>query len=67
MTLSELRAHQETCVPEKKPVDLEEFRKTLGNPDIMRVLSNTQAEALEKAREGQNRSTFLCPFCAEAK
>jgi len=57
--LSELRKHSEICVPMRKN---QEIKPT----NLSKHLSETQAKALQKAQEGENRSTFQCPFCPRA-
>jgi len=57
-TLSELRKHSEICLP---------MKKNQINETLTKQLSETQAKALQKAQEGENRSTFQCPFCPRAK
>jgi hypothetical protein len=59
-TLSELRRHSEQCVPMRNN---QEKKSTTLN----KHLSESQAKALQKAQEGENRSTFQCPFCPRAK
>jgi len=58
-TLSELRKHSDTCLPMRKNQDTKPINLTKN-------LSETQAKALQKAQEGENRSTFQCPFCPRA-
>ncbi|CAF2969248.1 unnamed protein product [Rotaria sp. Silwood2] len=59
--LSELRNHLETCIAIKKPDN------TIEKPGLpMKQLSESQARALQLAQEGDNRSTFQCPFCPRA-
>ena len=67
LLLGELRQHQETCAATKKKIDVEEIRKALAGQQVKSVLSEMQLRAREEAREGQNRSTFPCPFCSNAK
>jgi hypothetical protein len=62
LMLCDLRKHLETCTPAKKKINTEEIMKVF-NPDFFKQLSQPQAQALEKAREGENRSTFPCPYC----
>jgi hypothetical protein len=59
-TLAELRVHAEACSPSSntsssRPAKMEKH------------LSTSQAQALQKAMEGENRSTFACPFCQRTK
>jgi hypothetical protein len=65
LMLCELRKHLETCTPSKK-IDADAIKK-IFNPDFLKQLSQPQAQALEKARGGENRSTFPCPYCNRAK
>jgi hypothetical protein len=68
--LCDLKKHLETCKPPppKKPsVDVDHLKKVLGGGNFLKQLSKPQAEALEKARGGENRSTFQCPYCTRAK
>ena len=64
--LCELRKHVETCKPQKKTIDADAL-KNFFNPNFFKQLSEPQAEALQKAQGGENRSTFQCPYCARAK
>lgn len=57
-TLSNLRKHSEECLP---------VSKNSINENLTKQLSDSQAKALQKAQEGENRSTFQCPFCPRAK
>jgi len=59
-TLSKLRKHLETCLP------INENIKTKSET-LTKQLSESQAKALQKAQQGENRSTFQCPFCPRAK
>ncbi|UJR08311.1 hypothetical protein I4U23_012582 [Adineta vaga] len=64
LTLSHLRKHLEICTPMRN-----HYAK--DNIDIKPVnsaqeLSESQAKALQRAQEGENRSTFQCPFCPRA-
>jgi hypothetical protein len=59
-TLSDLRKHLETCVPMKQKSETQ-------SPTMVKQLSESQAKALQRAQEGENRSTFQCPFCPRAK
>jgi len=64
-TLSELRKHSEICLPVRK-------NQINGNIEkkselSIKQLSESQAKALQKAQQGENRSTFQCPFCPRAK
>ena len=56
-TLAEFRVHSESCSASKpsRPAKME------------KQLSSSQAQALQKAIEGENRSTFACPFCQRTK
>jgi hypothetical protein len=63
--LCDIRKHLETCPPKKK-IDANDIKK-IFNPDFIKQLSKPQATALEKARGGENRSTFQCPYCVRAK
>jgi len=65
LMLCELRKHLEDCTPPKKKIDAKELKKVF-NTDFLRQLSQPQAKALEKARGGENRSTFQCPYCTRA-
>lgn len=60
--LCKLREHLEICVPVKKhdPEDVKQH-------NLPKSLSESQAQALKKAQEGENRSTFQCPFCLREK
>jgi acetyl-CoA carboxylase beta subunit len=58
--LSELRKHSETCTPMKQKQEIKPGMQA-------KRLSESQAKALQKAQEGENRSTFQCPFCPRAK
>ncbi|CAF0864443.1 unnamed protein product [Rotaria sp. Silwood1] len=60
-TLSELRNHLETCFPITKHDNIITKSATLT-----KQLSESQAKALQLAQEGDNRSTFQCPFCPRA-
>lgn len=64
--LCEFRKHSDSCKPAKKAVDANAL-KNIFNPDFFKQLSQPQAEALQKARGGENRSTFQCPYCDRAK
>lgn len=64
--LCELRKHIENCTPPKKTINPDDIKK-IFNPDYIKQLSESQTKALEKARGGQNRSTFQCPYCTTAK
>ena len=64
--LCDLRKHLEKCTPPKKVVDANELKKVFTN-DFLSQLSQPQAKALERARQGENRSTFRCPYCIRAK
>jgi len=57
--LSELRQHSDVC-------QIDRDNKTDRFATNHR-LSDSQAQALQKAQKGQNRSTFQCPFCPRAK
>lgn len=57
-TLSNLRKHLEECLPMPKNGIKKNFQQNL---------SDSQAKALQKAQEGENRSTFQCPFCPRSK
>jgi len=65
--LCDLRKHLETCTPQKKPAPVvpEALQKFLADKNILQKLSTPQAQALEKARDGENRSTFQCPYCSQ--
>jgi predicted RNA-binding Zn-ribbon protein involved in translation (DUF1610 family) len=56
--LSDLRKHSDTCLPNRR-----QSKPVIHN----KQLSESQAKALQKAQEGENRSTFQCPFCPRAK
>lgn len=64
--LCELRKHLEACTPKPK-IGVADVKKLFANQDFLRKLSRPQAEALNKARNGENRSTFPCPYCATSK
>ncbi len=59
--LSYLRKHSETCLP------IREGHNQTKPVISTKQLSESQAKALHKAQEGENRSTFQCPFCPRAK
>jgi hypothetical protein len=61
-TLSELRKHSEICLTMRKKNQIEKKSEPLT-----KQLSESQAKALQKAQQGENRSTFQCPFCPRAK
>jgi hypothetical protein len=60
-TLSELRKHSEICLTMRK----NQMEKK--SEPLTKQLSESQAKALQKAQQGENRSTFQCPFCPRAK
>jgi hypothetical protein len=64
--LCNLRKHMEQCTPPKKTIDTSDIKK-IFNKNFLKQLSAPQAEALEKARTDDNRSTFQCPYCPRAK
>ncbi|UJR37930.1 hypothetical protein I4U23_030616 [Adineta vaga] len=64
LVLCELRRHSEKCKPKKK-VDVNDLKNIL-TPNFLKQLSEPQTQALEKARAGENRSTFQCPYCPRA-
>jgi hypothetical protein len=66
LMLCDLRKHLEKCTPPKKTINADDIKK-IFSPDLFRQLSKPQAQALEKARAGENRSTFQCPYCTRAK
>lgn len=55
-TLADLRIHCENCFSTSTTI------KTFDTN-----LSESQSRALQKAQEGENRSTFSCPFCSRTK
>ena len=61
MKISQLRKHSETCL--MNSTEQRGRKSEITN----QPLSESQAEALQKAQEGENRSTFQCPFCIRAK
>ena len=64
MKINEFRTHRETCTAPK----LKSSGSASGmSADIMSKLSEKQAEAFNRAIQGENRSTFRCPFCPQAK
>ncbi|CAF1317306.1 unnamed protein product [Adineta ricciae] len=65
LALCELRRHSEKCVPPKKTINTATIKRAF-TADLLKQLSAPQAKALEKARSGQNRSTFQCPYCERA-
>lgn len=56
-TLADLRVHYENCFPTSTSTSTT-IKTSNSN------LSESQARALQKAQEGENRSTFSCPFCS---
>lgn len=63
MTLGKLREHGLKCVPVRpEKTRMQQMIEQTGS-----TLSAAQADALDKARFGRNSSTFMCPFCGEAK
>ncbi|CAF2493085.1 unnamed protein product [Rotaria sp. Silwood2] len=60
--LCNLRKHLENCTPSKPNVGVEDIKR-IFTPNFLQQLSKPQAEALQKARDGENRSTFQCPYC----
>jgi uncharacterized CHY-type Zn-finger protein len=64
-TLSQLRKHLEVCSPMRSSYAQEKPESKPTNSS--KQLSESQAKALHKAQEGENRSTFQCPFCPRAK
>ncbi|CAF3380415.1 unnamed protein product [Rotaria socialis] len=62
--LCDLRKHLEQC-PTQPKVGVNDILKTF-NIDFFSKLSQPQAEACKKARSGENRSTFRCPYCTKA-
>ena len=66
LKISELRKHSDNCLPSRREEQQQQRRPT--NAEILtQQLSESQAKALQKAQEGENRSTFQCPFCPRAK
>ncbi|CAF1598441.1 unnamed protein product [Adineta ricciae] len=63
-TLTQLRKHLEICTPIRQHYAKDNSDTKPANLD--RELSDSQAKALQKAQEGENRSTFQCPFCPRA-
>lgn len=61
LKISQLRNHSETCLPNS--AESQRRRSEILN----QPLSESQMKALQKAQEGENRSTFNCPFCPRAK
>lgn len=64
LKISDFRQHRENCSAPNL--------KTSGsfgavNPGLLSKLSEKQAEAFNRALQGENRSTFRCPFCPQAK
>jgi len=57
----------EKCPPPKKPVNADVIKNLFTNKDFLAKLSQPQAQALEKAQNGENRSTFACPYCTRPK
>lgn len=56
--LMKLRDHSDKCFERKSPV--------VYVPKLS-TLSQSQADAMKKAQDNQNRSTFRCPFCERNK
>ncbi|CAF0721429.1 unnamed protein product [Adineta steineri] len=65
LLICNLRKHMEQCTQTKKKINVNDI-KNIFNPDFLKQLSTPQVQALEKAREGENRSTFQCPYCVTA-
>lgn len=61
LKISQLRRHSEGCL--LNPTEQRRRKSEIINQS----LSESQARALQKAQEGENRSTFQCPFCPRAK
>jgi len=57
----------EKCPLPKKPVNADVIKNLFTNKDFLAKLSQPQAQALEKAQNGENRSTFACPYCTRPK
>ena len=66
LLLRDVRKHVEKCHPPKTGLGVDAIKKAF-TPDVIKKLSEPQAKALEKARNGENRSTFQCPYCARSK
>ena len=66
LMLCDIRKHSDNCTPPKKTVSADALLKVF-NPNFFQKLSEPQAEALQKARGGENRSTFPCPYCNQQK
>ena len=66
LMLCELRKHADNCAASKKKVDANALLKVFS-PQFFQQLSQPQAEALQRARGGDNRSTFPCPYCNQQK
>lgn len=64
--LCDLRKHTEKCVEARRILNPENMRK-IFDKNFVKQLSTPQVQALEKARAGENRSTFSCPYCHRAK
>lgn len=64
--LRDIRKHVEKCPPPKKAVNPDVIKNLFTNKDFLAKLSQPQAQALEQARNGENRSTFPCPYCSRA-
>lgn len=63
LKIFEFRKHRENCsAPKLTSSGL--FGTASSN--LMSKLSEKQAEAFNRALEGENRSTFRCPFCPQA-
>lgn len=65
--LCDIRKHLEKCPRPKASVDPNAIKNLFANKDFLAKLSQPQAQALEEARNGENRSTFQCPYCTRAK
>lgn len=61
LKISELRQHSDTC-----QMNQNQSRSETNQPVNNQRLSESQIQALQKAQQGQNRSTFQCPFCPRA-
>jgi hypothetical protein len=66
LVLSDLRKHSELCLSMNKKKESNGSTETIQK-SLVKQLSESQAKALQKAQEGENRSTFSCPFCPRAK
>ncbi|CAF1206849.1 unnamed protein product [Adineta steineri] len=63
-TLSALRKHLEICIPMRS--NYTRHNTDSRSTNLVERLSESQTKALQKAQQGENRSTFQCPFCPRA-